>query len=523
MAYYADVKKSYLASESHTCLSRQRETRVLHLPPFRFPPMVYNLQETAQGLPLPPQARCLVGLYGSQSGPLADQSENARFLVGCQSVTPNGSQVHLVTLEEGYSCQSFHLRSQSFIHPDGEVVGLTVLPAAPLLFVSVYSSISESKTELSSGARIWHLPPPLPQSLSPMDSEGKKETNFADRPPEQLEFVSSLPCNDFSSIKKVAAHPSETCSDLVCALGSPLPGTQHFLGGRTVSSTSSFIAILKAASGDYAVNSCSQLRLPAGVDEVAGGSITSPVNAVRWSPHRNASTVGVAFDSGVLGIDTRCMQPCFWLGDVHWPCVRDIDFNPNLDHILATGGDDGCLSVWDLRSIQKASTTSHGNFSFRDFSSGAVGLKPLVTVPAHSHWIWTVRYHPTRDQLLLSASSDSCVCLYGLPSFSSETRDLSKTVVTKAVSGGSSPAESEISLEGLEDGVLARLEQQQESIYAVDWSPVDPWTFAFVNYDGHFLVNQVPDKVKLGILLQRDDDDDEVEGEDEAAKDFDKV
>lgn len=70
--------------------------------------------------------------------------------------------------------------------------------------------------------------------------------------------------------------------------------------------------------------------------------------------------------------------------------------------------------------------------------------------------------------------------------------------------------------------MLARLEQQQESIYAVDWSPVDPWTFASVNYDGHFLVNQVPDKIKLGILLQRDDDD-EGEEEDEEANDFDKV
>nr|CDS20980.1 protein tssc1 [Echinococcus granulosus] len=482
-----------------------------------FPPMVYNLQETAQGFSLPPQARCLVGLYDFQSGPLAEQSENARFLVGCQSVTPNGSQVHLVTLEEGYSCQSLHLRSQSFIHPDGEVVGLTALPAAPLLFVSVYSSISESKTELSSGARIWRLPPPPPQSLSPTESEEEKEIDFADRPPEQLEFVTSVPCNDFNSIKKVAAHPSETCSDLVCVLGPPLPGTQHFSSSRTVSPTSSFLAILKAASGDYAVNTCSQLRLPTEVGEVAGGSITSPVNAVRWSPHRNASTVGVAFDSGVLGIDTRCMQPCFWLGDVHWPCVRDIDFNPNLDHILATGGDDGCLSVWDLRSIQKVGATSHGNFSFRSVSSGTVGLKPLVTIPAHSHWIWTVRYHPTRDQLLLSASSDSCICLYGLPSFSSETGALSKTDGTKANSGGSSPAESEISVEGLEDGVLARLEQQQESIYAVDWSPVDPWTFASVNYDGHFLVNQVPDKVKLGILLQCDDD------EEEEADDFDKA
>lgn len=77
----------------------------------------------------------------------------------------------------------------------------------------------------------------------------------------------------------------------------------------------------------------------------------------------------------------------------------------------------------------------------------------------------------------------------------------------------------------MEDGILARLNEQHESIYAVDWSPVDPWVFASVTFDGHFVVSQVPDKVKLGILLQRDDDDDEEEddGLDVEAEDFDKI
>ncbi|VDL59791.1 unnamed protein product [Hymenolepis diminuta] len=467
----------------------------------------YNLQEASQSLSLPSGARCLIGLHDSQSGPLDDQSENARFLVGCQSVKPNGSQVHLITVEEAFSCQAFRLKCQSFIHPDGEVVSLTAIPAAPLLFVSIYSSISESMTELTSGARIWRLPPPPPQTLSATDSEDEKEIDFADRPAEQLEFVSSLPCDNFDSIKKIASHPTETSTDLACVLGPPLPGTQYFPGGKLLSPASSFLAILKSSSGDYAVNSCCQLRLPGDLDESSGGALTSPVNAIRWSPHRNASTVGIALDSGVLGIDTRSMQPSFWLSDVHWPCVRDIDFNPNRDHILATGGDDGCLSIWDLRYIGKTES-----FSFRNVSTGIACQKPLFTIPAHSHWIWSIRYHPTRDQLLLSASSDSSVCLYGLPSYSSEVRGVAKpSTVTKSKSGTSSPAISEISIEGLEDGILARLNEQHESVYAVDWSPIDPWVFASVNFDGHFVVNQVPDKVKLGILLQRDDEEEDTE------------
>ena len=47
-----------------------------------------------------------------------------------------------MTLEESYASQSFNLKHQPFIHPDGEVVSLRALPATPLLFVSVYSSSS---------------------------------------------------------------------------------------------------------------------------------------------------------------------------------------------------------------------------------------------------------------------------------------------------------------------------------------------------------------------------------------------
>lgn len=81
-----------------------------------------------------------------------------------------------------------------------------------------------------------------------------------------------------------------------------------FPSGKSLSPAASFLSVLKSASGDYEINSCCQLRLPGDVEEYSGGTLTSSVNAIRWSPHRNASTIGVAFDSGVLGIDIRSMQ-----------------------------------------------------------------------------------------------------------------------------------------------------------------------------------------------------------------------
>ncbi|VDP77897.1 unnamed protein product [Schistosoma mattheei] len=53
--------------------------------------------------------------------------------------------------------------------------------------------------------------------------------------------------------------------------------------------------------------------------------------------------------------------------------------------------------------------------------------------------------------------------------------------------------------------MIARLEQHEESVYTAEWSPVDAWYFASISYDGNFLINRVPDQIKLNILLQSND------------------
>jgi len=551
--------------------------------------MTYTLQEAAHSLILQPQARCLVGLYGSNdqanydaegrhasSSSSNDYIEKAKFLIGCQSVRPNGSQVHLVTLEDHDLSRPATLTNRAFTHAEGEVVDLTALAAAPHLFVSVYSSLTKRMTECLTGARVWRLPYTTPLELE------DEALDFADLPPtqvelEELEYVSTLPLDNYSLIKKIAAHPSETCGDLACILGPPFP-TSGSADSRGISHGSSFLGILRAptgnlGNGDYALESTMQLSIPmqnnylkltddafasetvvAASDHSPGGGVnlSSPVNAIRWSPHRKACTIAVACDSGVLGIDLRCMQPCFWLEDIHWPCVRDLDFNPNRDHLLATSGDDGCVKLWDLRQNSSCTATRKGTlgatkrmaaatplatrepFSFRNVGSGiSKGHQPLITLSSHSHWVWSVRYHPTRDQLLVSAGSDSAVCLYGLPSFSSDAKELppaSATSLRKPSAdslthsgsevddlerlsfSGSQDSSNKLAL-GMRDGLLAKLDTHEESVYAVDWSPIDAWVFASVNYDGTVSVNRVPDPIKLDILLHNEAEDDDANEE----------
>ncbi|KAL7054812.1 hypothetical protein AAHC03_025692 [Spirometra sp. Aus1] len=550
--------------------------------------MVYSLQEAAHSLVLQPQARFLIGLYGtadaadpekpdasvnlddyvvteddndgdddveSFKGAAFDEIEKARFLVGCQSVRPNGSRVHLVTLEEHNSSQSAFLSSQSFIHADGEVLALAAFPAAPHIFASIYSSISPSKTECITGARIWRVP----SASAEKPSAGLGHTEAG-----QLERVCDLPLSDYSVVRRLTASPSETSADLACILGPPIPGRLSSTPSSKTSPSASFLGILRAPTGnlgvgEYILESTLQLGIPAvdnyislaeesltdavpvtptAADSGSAVNLSSPVNAVRWSPHRKACTVAVACDSGVLGVDLRSMRSCFWLDDIHWPCVRDLDFNPNRDHVLATAGDDGCVKVWDLRQISSSKASDLNSrrivtpgplrepFSFRNFGSGNPrGPQPLITLSSHSHWVWSVRYHPTRDQLLVSAGSDSYVCLYGLPSYSSDVKQFPPLSINRITNrscsglaanlddseGASATTYSSTVSDKLHDGLLAKVDQHEECVYAVDWSPVDTWVFASVNYDGTLLVNRVPDSIKLGILLHEEEEEEEEE------------
>ena len=52
-----------------------------------------------------------------------------------------------------------------------------------------------------------------------------------------------------------------------------------------------------------------------------------------------------------------------------------------------------------------------------------------------------------------------------------------------------------------EDKVVKVYEEHEDSIYAIEWSVVDPWIFASLSYDGRFVINKVPKAEKFKIIL----------------------
>ncbi|GLH09647.1 Probable histone-binding protein Caf1 [Gryllus bimaculatus] len=192
----------------------------------------------------------------------------------------------------------------------------------------------------------------------------------------------------------------------------------------------------------------------------------------KWNPHHNYSQFATAHDSHVRSWDLRSPQTPAWsIESAHCQLVRDVDFNPNKQYYLATCGDDGCSKFWDSRDPSE----------------------PIAVRSDHSHWVWQIRFNHFHDQLILTSSSDSRVILTSMASISSEPY---------SNSGADEVAEAESEQRRkLEDGVLATYEEHEDSVYCVEWSCADPWTFASLSYDGRLVINQVPREDKYKILL----------------------
>ncbi|KAK7019432.1 Protein tssc1, partial [Halocaridina rubra] len=118
----------------------------------------------------------------------------------------------------------------------------------------------------------------------------------------------------------------------------------------------------------------------------------------RWYPHQLGSQVAATHGSCVRAWDLRSMKSSWSVEGAHVQLVRDLDFNPNMQYYMATCGDDCKTKFWDIRNTQQ----------------------PMKELSDHSHWVWSVRYNASYDQLVLTCSSDQRVILSNLPSIASQ-------------------------------------------------------------------------------------------------------
>eukprot|EP00884_Botryococcus_braunii_P002201 jgi/Botrbrau1/11982/Bobra.0115s0018.1 len=203
--------------------------------------------------------------------------------------------------------------------------------------------------------------------------------------------------------------------------------------------------------------------------------------AVTWDPH-DPNRLCTAAGNNIQVWDCRTMEKTGELEGAHIMPVRDIDFAKIQSHLLASGGDDHKVCIWDLRMVGHRKTA------------------PLQQRREHSHWVWQARFNPSHDALLLSSSSDCIINLWYLPGLSGDSPGEGKAA--REASPPKSHITSSLASRGHARHEAAQsYDDHDDSVYGVAWSSSDPWVFASVSYDGRLAINHVPSQVKYKILL----------------------
>ncbi|PWZ28960.1 hypothetical protein Zm00014a_018628 [Zea mays] len=193
-----------------------------------------------------------------------------------------------------------------------------------------------------------------------------------------------------------------------------------------------------------------------------------------WDPHNHNSIASIS-DSSLHLWDLRSMEKSSAIEHAH---IRDVDYNPKKQHIIATTEDDFGICLWDLRMLKL----------------------PLKDLPGHSHWTWAIQHNPEYDELLLSAGTDSIVNLWlakvsnndsepnspsGSPNRQEEPLLNSYTDYEDSIYGTLQPSYFAYQLE-LREGITGLIK-----IVGIAWSSHDPSLFASLSYDGRVVLESV--------------------------------
>jgi len=172
-------------------------------------------------------------------------------------------------------------------------------------------------------------------------------------------------------------------------------------------------------------------------------------------------------NNNIIVTDMRDSQTKYEIKNAHTLNVTDLDFNPNKQWCIITGGEDCQIKFWDIRKP-------------------ALPLKTLD----NSNCVESVRYNRQHDLLLLSSNSAGSVNLHKVTSVSS-----APVLSTAFVEKGTAHAIKE------EDLLVKCYEEQEDSAYSCAWSAGSAWIFASISYRASVVVSMVPPAEKYKILL----------------------
>lgn len=142
--------------------------------------------------------------------------------------------------------------------------------------------------------------------------------------------------------------------------------------------------------------------------------------------------------------------------------INSISFNPANENLLATGGTDGNVVLWDLRSLNS----------------------PLHVMHGHADNINSVKWSPHDPVVLASASSDRRVCVWDVSRVGDDR--FSQRDVDDDVSNGKDSSGSQILTAVTPSPELLWVHGgHTESVSDIAWNPALPWVLSSVSNDNH--------------------------------------
>jgi len=191
---------------------------------------------------------------------------------------------------------------------------------------------------------------------------------------------------------------------------------------------------------------------------------TNPIKISNDISFSKANNIAVGINNDIFLCDINSNKISINIKNTHESNLLSLQYDPSSPFILCSSGTDNAIKFWDLRKYERE----------------------IGGVYDNTHWVWSCKFNKNYSNMLVTGSSSSMVrnIIFNKQN-ELEIDNLNSTNYYKNIIDYSSIEYSEF----------------EDSVYAVDWSKNDSWTFGAISFNSYFHINTIPEDVKYKIML----------------------